>query len=157
MPLSLLVAIAMAGCGGGSTESTTQVQTKADFVSLADAICRNHESRTKDLESQTVDLGSIDSKEKAHQVAALLRQQADNLTAEAQELQSRKPPPADAGTVGSILGQLRAKVNLLGEWAKAYDDLDTARIRALQKRIGEATANARRAARAYGFEVCGRD
>ena len=65
--------------------------------------------------------------------------------------------PRTSGTVGSILGQLRAKVDLLGEWAKAYDDLKTARIRALQQRIGAATTNARRAARAYGFEVCGRE
>ena len=68
-----------------------------------------------------------------------------------------KPPPADVGAVGSILGLVRAKVDVLGEWARAYDDLDTAQIRALQLRIGEATARVRRAARAYGFEVCGQE
>ena len=92
MPLTLLVAIAMAGCGGGLHDGgrhprDEQPLTKADFVSLGDAICRNHESRTKDLESQTIDLGRIDSKDKAHRVAGLLRQQAENLAAEAHELE----------------------------------------------------------------------
>src|SRR4249920_3200297 len=56
---------------------------QADFISLGDAICRNHESQTRDLETQTIELGRIDSTEKAHRVAGLLRQQADNLAAEA--------------------------------------------------------------------------
>ena len=119
----------MAGCGGGSTESTTQVEThrddqplpKADYIALGDVICRNHESRTRDLESQTIELGHIDSKGKAHRVAALLRRQTDNLAAEAQELQGLQPPPADVGEVGSILGFLRAKVDVLREWASAYE------------------------------------
>ena len=143
--LTLLVAIAQAGCGGGA-RSTTEADThrdeqplpKADFVSLGDAICRNHESRTKDLESQTIELGRIDSTGKAHRVAGLLRQQAENLSAQANELDALKPPSTDVGAVESILGLVRAKVDVLGAWARAYDDLDTAQIGALQVRIGEA-------------------
>ena len=109
--LTPLIAVALAGCGGGA-KSTTQVDThrdeqplpKADFVSLGDAICRNHESRTKDLESQTIELGRIDSNSKAHRVAGLLRQQAENLAAQAHELGALKPPSADAGAVESVLG-----------------------------------------------------
>ena len=155
----------MAGCGGGSTESVTRVEThrdeqplpKTDYIALGDVICKNHQSRTDDLERQTIDLGRLDSRHKAHRVAELLRQQGDNLAAEAQELQALEPRPADVGTVGSILGLVRSKADLIGKWAKAYDDLDTAGIRALQTRIGVATAKARNAARAYGFEVCGQE
>jgi hypothetical protein len=157
VPLVLLIAIVIGGCGGGSTETATQPETKADFIALEDVICRNHQSRTKDLESQTVDLGRLDSKHKAHRVAELLRQQGDNLAAEARELQARQPPPADVNEVGSILGLIRAKADLIGRWASAYDELDTAEIRAVQARIGVATARARNAARAYGFEVCGQE
>ena len=64
-------------------------------------------------------------------------------------------PSADIGTVQSILSLDRAKVGLIGSWAKAYDHLDAAAIRRLQIQIGVATAKTRRAARAYGFEVCG--
>jgi hypothetical protein len=90
-------------------------------------------------------------------VAGLLRQQSDNLSAEAQDLQALQPPPADVGTVGSILALVPAKADLIDNCAKAYDDLDTAEIRRLQTRIGVATAKVRDRARAYGFEVCGQD
>ncbi len=124
---------------------------------MGDAICRNHESRTKDLESQTIDLGRIDSNAKAHRVAGLLRGQADNLEAEAQELQARKAPPADAAAVTSILELVHAKADVIGEWATAYDQLNSAQIQALQRRIGEATDRVRSAAQAYGFAVCGQE
>jgi DNA repair ATPase RecN len=135
----------------------TQVESKADFIALGDVICKNHQSRTEDLESQTIDLGRIDSKAKAHQVAGLLRQQADNLAAEAHELGALQPPPGDAERVGSILSLVRAKEALLDRWAKAYDALNTAEIRALQIRIGVATARLRDGARAYGFKGCGQE
>jgi hypothetical protein len=73
---------------------------RTDLIALGDVICKNHRSRTEDLESQTFDLGRLDSKAKAHRVANLLRRQADNLDAEAQELQALQRPPADVSRVG---------------------------------------------------------
>ena len=164
MPV-LLIVVVMVGCGGGSTRTATRVDThlevgppsKTDYIQLADVICKNHQSRREDLESQTINLGRIDSRAKARRVAQLLRLESANLMAEARELQSRQPPPADAGRVASVLALVRAKAHLIDDWAKAYDDLDTAEIRRLQIRIGLATAKARERAQAYGFEVCGRD
>jgi hypothetical protein len=161
----LLIAIVAAGCGGGSTKTATEVGTqqgeeqlsKARYIALGDVICKNHQSRREDLESQTIDLGRLDSRDKAHQVAGLLRDQSENLTAEADELQALKPPPADAGTVASILSLVRAKTDLIDRWAKAYDDLDTPEMQRLQVQVGVTTAKARSQARAYGFEVCGQD
>jgi hypothetical protein len=154
-PLVLLLAIVMAGCGGDSTETETQVETKADFIVLGDVVCKNHQSRTEDLESQTVDVGPLDSKKKANEVADLLRRQADNLTAEAKELGALRPPSADERSVGSILAILRAKADVIRQWARAYDNHDAAEIRSVQERIAVATARARNAAGAYGFAVCG--
>ncbi len=163
--LVLPVAILAAGCGGGSTKTATQVETqrheqpppKPEYVALADVICKNHQSRREDLESQTIDLGRLDSAGKAHRVAGLLRHEGDNLTAEAHDLQAVQPPPTDVATVGSILSLIRAKAGVIDSWARAYDDLDTAEIRRLQMRIGAATARAAGMARAYGFRVCGQD
>ena len=155
VPLVLLIAIVMAGCGGGSTETETQVETKADFIALGDVICKNHRSRTEDLESQTVDLGRLDSKKKANEVADLLRRQADNLAAEAKELGALRPPSADERAVASILAILRARADVIGQGARAYDNHDAAEIRSVQARIAVATAKARNAAGAYGFAVCG--
>jgi hypothetical protein len=159
---ALLAVLAIAGCGGGSSETTSQPETqaaepatKADYVAFADVICRNHESRTADLESQTIELGRLDSERSAHQVAEILRQESDNLSDEVRELQARPPPPADVDTVRSVLSLMRAKADAIEDWAKAYDELDTLKIRTTQARIGAATAKLRSAAGAYGFEVCG--
>src|SRR4051812_152729 len=159
---ALLVGLAIAGCGGGSSETTTRSETqgaepvtKPDYVAFADVICRNHDSRTADLENQTIELGRLNSERSAHQVADILRQESDNLSDEARELQARPPPPADVDTVRSVLSLLRAKAGAIEDWANAYDELDTLKIRTTQARIGAATAKLRGAAGAYGFEVCG--
>ena len=160
--LSLLLPTLAAGCGGGSNEATTQVATndgqppsKADYVGLADAICRNHQSRREDLESQAGELGPLTSKAKAHQAAALLRQESANRRAEVRELRGLQPPAGDPATVDAVLSLVGDETVVIGRWAKAYDDLDSAAIRRLQIRLGLTAGKAAQRARAYGFEVCG--
>ena len=140
----LLIPVLAAGCGGGSKETTTQVATaddgqppsKADYIGLADAICRNHQSRREDLESQAGELGPLTSKAKARQVASLLRQESANRRDEVQELRDLQPPPADAPKVDAVLSLLSAESAVLDKWADAYDDLDDVAIRRLQIRLG---------------------
>ena len=158
-----LIPVVAAGCGGGSTETTTRAGpqlhggplAKADFIDLADAICRNHQSRREDLESQATDLGRLNSEGKAHAIAALLRQESSNRKAEVQELEALQPPSGDVTRVGSILSLVRAETTLIDKWAEAYDDLDAEAIRRQQIRLGLTSAKAAARARAYGFEVCG--
>lgn len=160
----LLTALAVlaAGCGGGSDETATGVATrdgqlasKAEFIELADTICRNHQSRREDLESQASELGPLTSKEKARQITALLRQESANRRKEVEELRVQQPPPADAGRVASILSLVGAEVSVLERWADAYDRADAEAIRRLQIRLGLTAGRAADRARAYGFEVCG--
>jgi hypothetical protein len=163
--LALLFPLLAAGCGGGSGEKTTTAvetrpdaglpQSKADYVELADAICHNHQSRREDLESQARDLGPLTSKDKAHQIADLLRQESSNRRAEIGELNDLQPPDADAPEVNSILSLLRSEADVLDTWAAAYDDLDAPAIRRQQIRLGVTAGRAADRARAYGFEVCG--
>lgn len=160
---ALLASLIAAGCGGDSRETTTQVATnhggpptsKADLIERADAICRNHQSRREDLESQAGDVEPLTSKEKARQVATLLRKEADNRRAEVNELRALQPPPADAATVESVFSLVEAEAAVIDRWAMAYDDLDQAEIRSLQIRLGVTAARATERARVYGFEVCG--
>jgi hypothetical protein len=159
--LGVLIPLGTAGCGGGSTETATQVATqqsgqplsKVEFIAQADAICHNHQSRREDLESQANELGHLNS-EQAHRVADLLRQESDNLMAEAQELQALRPPSAGATTLSSMVLIFAAEASVINDWAEAYDDLDAREIRRLQLRIGAVTAKAEGIAQAYGFEVC---
>jgi len=159
-----LIPVVATGCGGGSDETTTRVETtvdqqppsKPDYVEVADVICMNHQSRREDLESQASDLGPIDSAAKARRIADLLRKESRNLTAEAHELEALQPPPADLAPVASFLSGVRARARLIREWAGAYDDLDEARIRRLRIRLGVITAATEQRAQAYGFNACGR-
>ena len=163
----LLVSLLAVGCGGGSKETTTatttqvatsdgQPSSKADFIDQADAICRNHQSRREDLESQARELGPLTSKAQARQIADLLREESANRRAEVSELGDIDPPPADTAEVNEILELLRAEADVIDTWAAAFDDLDAAAIRRQQIRLGVTTGRAARRASAFGFEVCGR-
>jgi hypothetical protein len=159
----VLIPVVVAGCGGGSDETTTRVETtvdqqppsKPDYVEVANVICMNHQSRREDLESQASDLGRIDSAAKARRIADLLRKESRNLTAEYQELEALQPP-ADLAQVASFLSGIRARARLIRDWAGAYDDLEGAQIRRLRIRLGVITAATEDRAQAYGFDTCGR-
>jgi hypothetical protein len=165
-PLALLIPLVVGGCGGGSKEPTTHEVvvddagppiSKAGFLEQADAICRNHQSRREDLESQAGELGPLASRKQARRVAALLRKEADNRRAEVGEVRALQPPSPDAATVNSILSLVGAEATVIDRWATAYDDLDNERIRRLQIRLGVTAGRASGRARAYGFQVCGQE
>ncbi|HEY6771949.1 MAG TPA: hypothetical protein VI035_05810 [Solirubrobacterales bacterium] len=161
--LALLLPAVAAGCGGGSAQTTTQVTgqrsagapTKAGYIELADAICRNHQSRQADLESQAGELGPLTSKEKARQVADLLREESANRRAEIGELGDLEPPTADAAEVNEIIELVRTEADVIDSWAAAYDDLDEGAIRRQQIRLGVTAGKVADRARAFGFRVCG--
>jgi hypothetical protein len=160
----LLIVVVTAGCGSDSSETTTRAGpqleerplSKAEFIELGDSICRNHRSRREDLESQVIDLGRLDSGDKARQVATLLRQESSNRRAEIGELGDLQPPSADAGEVNELLELLRTEAGVIDTWAAAYDDLDAVAIRRQQIRLAQTTGNTADRARAYGFEICGK-
>jgi hypothetical protein len=159
--LTLLLPTLLAGCGGDSPETTTQVETQrigpmpwANYVAVADAICSNHRSRTEDLESQASELRPLNSPGKAHEVADLLREEGRNLRSEVGELETRRPPVPELA-LGPFLTVIRARAVAIDEWADAYNHLDEGRSRKLQTRVGALTAAAELRARKYGFHVCG--
>jgi hypothetical protein len=162
--LGLLLAAALTGCGGGSSEKTvTRVETqlqpgpgpRANYVEQADAICRNHQSRQADLESQASELGPITSEDQAHRIADLLREESANRRAEIGELSDLEPPPVDAVDVNEFLERIHTEATVIDTWAAAYDDLDEAAIRRNQIRLGVTAGEAAERARALGFQVCG--
>jgi hypothetical protein len=161
--LFVLIPVLAPGCGGGSDDTTTTVETRVDqqpptqpdYSEVADVICMNHQSRREDLESQASDLGRIDSAAKAGRIADLLRKESRNLIAEYQELEALQPP-ADLTQVTAVLSGIRARARLIRNWAGAYDELDGTQIRRLRIRLGVITAATEERAQAYGFSACGR-
>ena len=91
---------------------------------MADVICKNHQSRREDLESQARELGPLTSKAKAREAGALLRKEADNRRTEVGGLRGLQQPAADAATIDSILSLVSAETNVIDRWAAAYDRLD---------------------------------
>ena len=164
--LALLIPAVGAGCGGGGSpaETTAQVtgqqsagpSTRGDYIELADVICRNHQSRREDLESQAGELGPLTSQEKARRIADLLREESANRRAEISELGDLQPPAADEAEVNEILELVRTEADVIDTWAAAYDDLDEAAIRTQQVRLGVTAGKVADRARAFGFQVCGR-
>jgi hypothetical protein len=162
--LLFLIPVVAAGCGGGSDETRTRVETgpdeqppsKPEYIELADVICMNHQSRREDLESQASELGRIDSAAEARRIADLLREESRNLMAEHQEVGDLQLPPADLAQVASVLSGIRARARAIRDWARAYEDLDATQIRRLQVRLGVISAATEERAQAYGFDTCGR-
>lgn len=133
-----------------------QPPSKTDFIGVADTICLNHQSRREDLESQASDVGPLTSKEAAHRVAGLLREESHNLSEEARELQARPSPTTNRAQLETLFAAIRARADAIYRWAAAYDEVDERGIRLGQIRVGLLTARAERVARAYGFSTCGR-
>jgi hypothetical protein len=160
--VAVITVLAIAGCGGGGTKTITQIQTqrgaepstKADYIARADAICKAEEAKRAELEQQVADLAPITSGETG-QVAALLRQQADNQRAEVKGLLALRSPNPDTADLASLLSILSAEITDLDDWADAYDRRNAEEIRSAQARVAEHNAEASALARRYGFKVCG--
>jgi hypothetical protein len=160
--VAVIAVLATAGCGGGGTKTVTvfrtqpgaEAVTKAGYIARADAICKAEEAKRAELEQQVADLAPITSEETG-EVAALLRQQADNQMAEIKGLLALQHPSADAASLASLLSILSAEVTDLDDWADAYDRRNAKEIRSSQARVAEHNAEASALARRYGFKVCG--
>jgi hypothetical protein len=147
----VVVAAAMAGCGGGTKTST---EARASYIAKADAICEPVQARRDRLERQVADLGPITAG-KTHQVARLLRRAADDLRGEVRRLGALSPPASDDRTPASVLSFLTDEITHLEAWARAYDDRNENGIQRFQLEIADDSAKAAAVAQHYGFQVCG--
>jgi hypothetical protein len=147
----LAAGLASAGCGQGDTKTR---DAKATYVARADAICTVEQAKRERLESRVADLAPITANE-THEVAGLLRREADSRRTEVRRLRVLGPVPADPRTVASLLSFLGDEIAHLEGWARAYDMRNEQAIRAFQIRIAEDSEKAAAVARHYGFKVCG--
>lgn len=110
-----LVALAIAGCGGGS--STSAAMTKQEFLKQGNAICekRMHEERAA-VRRWMAGFGTHPKPPTPTQLKEIAVQGViPPFRAAADELSELPPPPADAKTVAEILKKIDAGVKVIEE------------------------------------------
>jgi hypothetical protein len=117
---SLLVAVALTGCGGGGS-SHEQPMSKTQFVSRANAICVTGEKRLKALQKPT-DIPGI-----ATFMAAALPITEQALT----KLEALVPPAADQKRYARLLGIMGQAISKVSEDRSAAEAGDAQRVQRL--------------------------
>ena len=130
-----------AGASGASGVAGPTVLAQVDYIAQADSIC---------LEANT-SFASVDESDPV---------QADNdraeiLAGELQQLQTLPPPDAATEDLDKFLGALQTQSAAYQDRATASERGDDAQVVELDATIDEADADAAKAARAFGFNVCG--
>jgi hypothetical protein len=178
---ALLLAIAVAACGGsgpdrasetdggststGSTSTgelggTERASVRAKLIAEADAICRAHRPAQTELQRRvTADSEDLDANESAASRKALaedLRRSSDVAEDELEELRELPPPPGEAPRLHHII--LAAQAGSIGALiaAEAVESGDAELTEEAVAQTRTANEEARRLARDYGFQVCGR-
>ena len=151
-----ILALATAGCGGGSSAPIESVQgasgpsgangavalSKPDFIKQGDAICGEANAALAGLSGGTA---AADQKTQASQELQITR-------SELSSLQSLTPPDQDRSTLQKFLSGLQNEVSALNHMKAAVDqggDTSTA-----DTELTSAKSNAQSAAADYGFKDC---
>jgi hypothetical protein len=136
---ALVIAIYVAGCGGGSDSSAP---TKAEFIKQADAICTHINqvefNRLKALEkSNQGKAAGSKSSERVEELQVIM----PAIRTETKEMSELEPPAGDEDQVKAIIS--------------AYEDAGTEKISDLLDGTSDKFEKAFKLAQAYGFKVCG--
>jgi hypothetical protein len=140
------VTLLAAGCGGGSSNSSSGDRlSRSDYAAKADAICKKYNEKTKQIGNQSKSLADV----------AKAFDQALPLLANAlSEIRTLKPPKSEQHTVDEWLAQsevLKHDLQEMRDKAKAKD------LKGVQEAFARASANDRqgnRLAAKLGMKVC---
>ncbi|HEY0280877.1 MAG TPA: hypothetical protein VGC32_21640 [Solirubrobacterales bacterium] len=159
---SAVVAVLVAGCGGGSGSSTAGGEgarlSHTEWVSRADAVCSvDHEanaSREGEFEA-LVDGGLTDAKVR-EEAAELIRGSVPSVEAEVDGIRALRPSSDDEARVLRVVSGLE-RTQALDE--KLAEALETGSVDELEAVIGQVASNGTRLealAGELGTKVCGR-
>jgi hypothetical protein len=153
----IVLVLLIRSCGGDDQSSTALTSalpgttgaggatplSQDDFVSQGDAICR---------ESNTA-LASVDASD-ANQAAS---DRAELLAGELNSLQSLSLAPGEKGDkkLANFLAALQKQVQAYDERSLAVERSDDNSVSQIDATIADAAAEAKRAAKRFGFEACG--
>lgn len=151
--LTLLVAgaatVLLASCGGGSGEED---QTRDDYIADADAICARFSADSETLERQfNQSLRDSDLESAAQE----FEDQATEVSAMLDELETLTPPVADQATVDQIIALGRQRVSKAQDAADAIASGDKDAMIASGKQGSVLAGEYFQLADGFGFVSCG--
>jgi hypothetical protein len=156
--------IGLAACGGDdddgatTTEAATDASTsKAEFIEQADALCESFQEDQDDMEQRLSDWGESVSAESPNleEGAELMRESADLVEDEVNELSQLTPPPGDQEMFDRYLSLGQQASAIFREVADAFEAGNSADAQALLDEAGAVADRGNRLFQGYGFEVCG--
>jgi hypothetical protein len=152
--LCLVLSAALAGCGGGSTDSGP---SKAEFIKQADAQCRVNNARAlRENQAATAAVkGAADDNEVFTKLKPILQKGLAEQQADLRAFEKLTPPKADAAKVKKMIAYTEAANAQLSAIAAAVDQRNTKVLLAAQKKQAAIQAKAKAYLRAYGFKECG--
>jgi hypothetical protein len=169
MPVAILVVtlslIGLAACGGDDDEGATPTEaatdanttSKAEFIEQADALCQSFEEDQDDLEQRLSEWGESVSAESPNfqEGAELMRESADLVEDEVNELNQLTPPPDVQEMFDRYLSLGQQASAIFREVADAFEAGNSADAQALLDEAGSVADRGSRLFQGYGFEVCG--
>jgi hypothetical protein len=159
---ALVVAVLVAGCGGGSSSSTGEGDearlSHTEWVSQADAICSvDHEANaSRESEVEGLVEGGLTNAKVREEAAELIRGAVPSVETEVKGIRALRPAPADEAEVIRVVGGLERTQQLDEKLAEA---LETGSVHELEAVIGQVAANGARLkalAGELGTKVCGK-
>jgi hypothetical protein len=147
---AIAIAAIVAGCGSSddSSDSTTVVLTKAEFVKQGDAICEKGSTRLEEEADEFAEDNDIDTNDptKEQQEEVIVAVVGPALQEQADELGELGAPEGEEGRVSAIVEALEAGAQEL------EDDPGS-----LLKSGAEPLAEANKLANEFGFKSCGQE
>lgn|GEM_PF-1016012 len=141
-------ALLLAGCGGGSGEDLS----KSDYIAKADAVCAKYSTKSASLENQFNQALKGSDLEAAAQD---FEDQAADVTAMLDELETLTAPAADQATVDQIIALGRKRVDVAEQAADAIASGDKETMIASGKKASVLAGEYFELADGFGFKACG--
>jgi hypothetical protein len=165
---SLALIAAVAGCGGGGSSSTVEVNSGAPpegpeiekevFIAEADALCSDYQAKVGPIKTELEKLESVaepESPANEKKLGEALGEAIDEAEIELESLRELEPPSTDAATIEKMLGTAEQGNALGTEAAEALEAGDTSRFSELATQVQATNNRAKGIAEGYGLKVCG--
>lgn len=128
------------------TACTEEGLSKEEFIQQADAICRQAEERTEQIDPPRTPEALAEFVDEAERITGKLLR----------DLRELEAPEEGRQTIDRLLEQIEAALATLPELKEAAENRAASRIQELGQELQQASSEANEIAQGYGLEVCGR-